>query len=90
MIVGALELARNNPAAAQEALERAYELGSDDITSSDLAIIDGIINAICSKDFISDDDMDTLDHYVSEVKKVDSDRADKLWTGILSRLKNRR
>lgn len=89
VIVGRLELARNNPAAAQEAFERAYELGADKITSDDLSIIDGIIEAICRKDFISDDDKDALNFYVSEVEGVDSDRADELKTEILRRLKNR-
>jgi hypothetical protein len=90
VIVGRLELARNNPSAAQEAFERAYELGPDNITSDDLSIIDSIIDAISSKDYISDDDKDSLNFYVSEVEEVDPDRANELKTAILRRLKNRR
>lgn len=90
MIVGRMELARNNPAAAQEAFERAYELGPDNITSDDLPIIDGIIDAICSKDFISDEDIDDLNFYISEVEEVDSDRADELQRAIQKMLRNRR
>lgn len=89
-IVGRLELARNNPVAAQEAFERAYDLGPDNLTADDLAIIEGIIEAICSKDFISDDDRDSLAFYISEMEGVDPDRAGQFKTAIMKRLRNQR
>jgi tetratricopeptide (TPR) repeat protein len=86
VIVGRLELARNNPFAAQKAFEHAYNLGSDNITTDDLPIVDGIVDAICSKDFISDDDKNSLAFYISELSQIDSVGAENLKNKVLRRL----
>jgi tetratricopeptide (TPR) repeat protein len=91
-MVGYLELNLNNPTAAQQAFERAYDIVAQNPSLDPNAgdIIEGVIEAICSKSVFADDDISDLGFYTEEMQKIDAGRAEELKNQIIKLIKARR
>lgn len=84
-IVGRLETKQNNPVAAVAAFKKAYELGKRDPAS-----LEELIYAICSKPYITREDIEDIDKHLAEIAQSDEDLADEIQDDILPEIRKKR